>query len=1000
MNDPTPTPDDRRDFSERPIRIQELMRHRVYHILLVSSLYDSFILAEDGQLNQTILSQFLALNLSTNPDLTRVSTGAEALALICEPRRIDLIITSMHVGDMDAVELARRVRDSGSDVPVILLAYSNRELTDFRAARDVESLDRVFLWQGDARILLAMVKYVEDRLNVAFDTGVAGVPAIIVVEDNVRFYSSFLPVIYTELVDHMQGLMAEGLNLSQKMFRNRVRPKVLLCETYEEAWDFFSTYEEHVLGLISDIEFPKDGQLYRKAGVELASRVRQARSDVPIMLQSSFPENEKLAHSVKAAFLLKGSPVLLHQLRKFIVENFGFGAFVFCMPDGRQIGRAEDLRSIVRKLRTIPAESLIHHAERNHFSNWLKARGEFALAQKLRPRTVADYKTIEDLRQDLIGSIEEYRSIRGRVIVADFDRKKFDRSSWMSRIGGGSLGGKARGLAFANRLLAQSGIAEKFPTIRIRVPFSVVLATDVFDAFLERNDLRDLALTTSNDTEVEGSFLAAPFPEEVVEDLRSFLEICRRPLAVRSSGLLEDSPHQPFAGVYQTYMLANNHADPMVRLSQLLKAVKRVYSSTFSQQAKGFLNMTPYRLEEEKMAVVIQEVVGVAHGVRFYPDFSGVARSFNFYPTPPVRSEDGVVAVGLGLGEAVAAGETCLRFCPKYPRHLVTFSSVDDALKNSQREFCALDLTTRRDSESPESVRLCHYGLQVAEDDGTLARLGSTYSPDNDVIYDGISRPGVRVVSFAPILKHRIFPLAELLVELLQLGSQGTSSPVEIEFAVNLSVPEGSPAEFGFVQMRPLARTQEVQQLEIGHVLASRLVCRSASVLGNGRVSNLRDIVVVDYHRFDRQRSREVAQQVARFNADLQGRAVPYLLVGVGRWGSADPHLGIPVSWNQIGGARVIVEAGFRDFKVTPSQGTHFFQNITSCNVGYFTVNPAVGEGYVDWDWLADQPVASRSEFVSHIRLDAPVEVLMSGRSGEGVILKPDPGVATGGGKP
>ena len=958
----------------------------------MSSLYDSFILAEDGQLNEAILNQFLALNMSSNPDLTRVSSGEDALALLREDQRIDLIITSLQVGDMDAVELARKVRGAGSDTPVILLAYSNRELTDFRASQDVSALDRIFLWQGDVRILLAMVKYVEDRRNVPFDTGVAGVPAIIVVEDNVRFYSSFLPVIYTELVDHMQSLMAEGLNLSQKMFRNRVRPKVLLCETYEEAWEYFSTYQDHILGLISDIEFPKGGQLYRKAGVELASRVREARSDLPIMLQSSFPENEKLAESVKAGFLLKGSPVLLHQLRKFIVENFGFGAFVFCMPDGRQIDRAEDLKTIVSKLRTIPAESLVYHGERNHFSNWLKARGEFALAQQLRPRTIADYKTIEDLRQDLIGSIEEYRRIRGRVIVADFDRASFDRSSWMSRIGGGSLGGKARGLAFANRLLAQSRIGEQFPSIRITVPFAVVLATDVFDTFLERNDLRSLALGTPTDSELDASFLSAPFPEETVKDLQSFLNVCRRPLAVRSSGLLEDSPHQPFAGVYQTYMLANNHVDPVVRLQQLLRAVKRVYSSTFSEQAKGFLDMTPYRLEEEKMAVIIQEVVGLAHGDRFYPDFSGVARSFNFYPTPPMRSEDGVVAVGLGLGEAVAGGETCLRFCPKYPRHIVTFSSVDDALRNSQREFCALSLGDRRDSGSLELAKLRRHGLQAAEEDGVLARLGSTYSPDNDVIYDGISRPGVRVVSFAPILKHNVFPLAQLLVELLQLGSQGTSSPVEIEFAVNLSVPQGSPAEFGFLQMRPLARTQEVKELEIGHVLASRLLCRSACVLGNGRIENLHDLVVVDYHKFDRQRSREVAQQVARFNVDLQSRGVPYLLIGVGRWGSADPHLGIPVTWNQIGGARVILEAGFRDFKVTPSQGTHFFQNITSCNVGYFTVNPEVGEGFVDWAWLADQTAAKRSEFVSHIRLERPVEILMSGRSGEGVILKPEAG--------
>jgi CheY-like chemotaxis protein len=963
------------------------MRHRVHHILLVSSLYDSFILAEDGQLNQAILNQFTALNLTSNPDLTRVSTGEEALAFISEPRRIDLIVTSMQVGDMDAVELARRVRASGSNIPVVLLAYNNRELTDYKAAQEIEALDRTFLWQGDVRILLALVKYIEDRMNAPFDTGVAGVPAIIVVEDNVRFYSSFLPVIYTELMAHMQSLIAEGLNLSQKMFRHRVRPKVLLAETYEEAWDYFSTYNEHVLGVISDIEFPKGGKLERRAGVELASRVRESQPDLPIMLQSSIPENEALARSLDVGFLLKGSPRLLQQLREFVVANFGFGAFVFQMPDGTRIDSASDLKSLVRKLHTVPARSLAYHGERNHFSNWLKARGEFALAQKLKPRKVEEFESLEQLRRDLIEAIEGYRRDRGRVVVADFDRQRFDVSSRMSRIGGGSLGGKARGLAFVNRLLSESRFTERFPEIEISVPFAVVLGTDVFDEFLERNGLQDLAISAKSDLEVESRFRAAPFPGEPVKDLAAVLDACRRPLAVRSSGLLEDSPHQPFAGVYQTYMLPNNDPDSRVRLNQLLDAVKRVYASTFSQRAKGFLDMTPYRLEEEKMAVIIQEVVGRRHGDRFYPDFSGIARSVDFYPTPPIRREDGIVAVSLGLGEAVAGGETCLRFCPKYPRHLVSFSSVDDALKNSQREFYALDLA----GGDPDQVgRLSRHGLQVAEQDGPLAYVGSTYSPDNDMIYDGLSRPGVRVVNFAPILKHEAFPLSPMLDQLLKIGSEGTSSPVEIEFAVNLSVPEGSPAEFGFLQMRPLALSRELEEIEIGQVLSSQVVCRSTRVLGNGRIDGLRDLVVVDIQRFDRLRSVEVAQQVAKLNAELQARGTPYLLIGVGRWGSADPHLGIPVSWNQIAGARVIVEAGFRDFKVTPSQGTHFFQNITSCNVGYFTINPEAGEGVVDWEWLAAQPVAAKTAFVDHIRLETPVVVKMSGKSGEGVILKPE----------
>ncbi len=964
------------------------MRHRVHHLLLVSSLYDSFILAEDGQVREVILGQFLGSNLSQNPDVSRVTRGAEALEMIRESRHVDLIISSMQVGDMDAVELARAVKESGSDVPVIMLAYSNRELTDFKARRDLGPLDRVFLWQGDARILLAMVKYAEDRMNVAFDTGVAGVPAIIVVEDNVRFYSSFLPVIYTEVMAHTQGLIAEGLNLSQKMLRNRARPKILLCETYEEAWDYFTTYEEHLLGVISDIEFPKSGRPERLAGVQLASRIREQRPDLPIMLQSSFPENEALAAQVAASFLLKGSPTLLHDLRRFIVDEFGFGAFIFHLPDGSVIDRADDLNSLIGKIRSVPAASLAFHGERNHFSNWLKARGEFALAEKLRPRKVADYKTLEDLRGDLVRSIVDYRRVRDRVIVADFDRKKEETDSRLSRIGGGSLGGKARGLAFVNRLLTEYRVAERFPLVQIAVPQSVVLATDVFDEFLERNGLGGFALRSTNDGEIEARFFEAAFPEEPLRDLEAFLESADYPLAVRSSGLLEDSPHQPFAGVYQTHMLPNNDSDPRIRLLQLQNAVKRVFASTFSQQARSFLHMTPYRLEEEKMAVIIQQVVGRRRGDRFYPDFSGVARSVNYYPTAPMRPEDGVAAVALGLGEAVVSGEACLRFCPKYPRHIMTFSSVEDAVKNSQREFFALDLSAGRSPGSEHAV-LQRHGLQVAEQDGVLASMGSTYSPDNDIVYDGISRPGVRIVSFAPMLKHKTFPLAEVLQELLRIGSEGTSSPVEIEFAVDLSGAGGAGPRFGFLQMRPLALSGDHDELEIGGALASEIVCRSASVLGNGRVDDLRDIVVVDYHGFDRLRSADVAQEVARFNAKLQKAGVPYLLIGVGRWGSADPYLGIPVNWSQISGARVIVEAGYKDFKVTPSQGTHFFQNLTSCNVGYFTVNPEAGDGFVDWEWLGAQAAVERAEFASHLRLEAPLRVEMSGKRGEGVILKP-----------
>lgn len=966
---------------------QDLAQHRIENILLVSSLYDSFILAEDGQLGELILGEFLDLSFRHSPGITRVSSGAEALRSAASGR-FNLIITSMHVGDMDALTLARQVKASGLAIPVVLLAYDTRELSSFLARHDAADLERVYLWQGDVTILLAIVKEIEDRLNVAHDTALMGVQVVIVIEDNVRYYSSFLPVIYTELMHHSQQLAPEGVNLSHRLMRIQARPKILLCRTFEEAWAAFSAYRENVLGVISDIEFPMNGRVSAEAGVAFARRVRDVHADVPVALQSSVPANRALAESVGAAFLQKESPVLLQELRRFMIDSFGFGDFVFRLPDGTEVGRAHDLRTLEERLKTVPAASIAHHSERNHFSKWLKARTEFAVAHHMRPRKVSDFATLEDLRRDLILSIRSYREQRARSTVVDFSRDTFDTRSLFTRIGSGSLGGKARGLAFVNLLLDEYELRHRFPDVEVAVPESAVVATDAFDRFLDHNDLRGFAIECDDDREIERRFLEAPLPDDTVSDLESFLELIRYPLAVRSSSLLEDSQYQPFAGIYATYMLANDHPDPAVRLSQLQAAIKRVYASTFSRHAKGYLSATPYRLEEEKMAVILQKLIGSSHRSLFYPTFAGVARSHNFYPVPPMASSDGVAAVALGLGATVVDGEPCLRFCPRYPKHLLQFSSVKVALKNSQRQFCALQLGDQaRDGAGDAAV--CRCGLDVAEADGTLGYLASTYSRENDAIYDGLSRPGVRLISFAPILKHAMFPLAEILVTLMEIGERGTSAPVEVEFAVDLPMTPGAPAAFGFLQLRPLALSREAAELAITDEDRQAAICHSRSVLGNGRLDGIRDLVVVDFHRFERERSQDVALDVARFNRRLVAENRPYVLVGVGRWGSSEPFLGIPVAWDQIAGARAIVEAGFRDFTVTPSQGTHFFQNLTSSNVGYFTVNPDSGEGFVDWEWLAAQEAAEEASCVRRLRFAQPLVVKMNGKSNEGVIVKP-----------
>jgi pyruvate phosphate dikinase-like enzyme len=966
---------------------QDLMRYRIMHVLLVATPYDRFLLEEAGELSERMLGEFRNLDVHYAPGLTGVSTGTEALDLVRREESINLIITTPHVADMTPVRLAGHVK-SVRDIPVVLLAWDPSELNGFVPRRS-SHVERAFLWQGDARILQAIVKSVEDWRNVEHDTRAVGVQVILLIEDNVRQYSSFLPLMYSELLEHSQRVIAEGLNLSQKILRMRARPKVLLCTTFDEARSAFNHFGDDVLGIISDVEFPLEpgGQPTPEAGVRFAEMVRDTYQDIPIVLHSSKPENRRLARQARAQFLLKGSPHLLDDLRKVMEQDFSFGPFVFRRDDGgEEVDRADDLRTLEEKLHTIPAASLFYHGKRNHFSRWLKARTEFALAHVLRPRKLEDYGgDAEKLREDLIQAIADHRFERGQKVVADFDRKTFDLTSDFYRIGGGSLGGKARGLAFVRRVISTHGLRSRFPGVRICIPSTAVLGTDVFDSFLHTNDLRSFAIDCEDDEEIARRFREAPFPEEAERDLTAFLEKVRQPLAVRSSSLLEDSLHQPFTGVYDTLMVRNNAWSLAERVNQTALAVKHVWASAFSQRTKAYLQATTFRLEEEKMAVMLQSIVGAPHGPRFYPDLSGVARSHNFYPSPPMTAQDGIAAVALGLGRAIVEGGTCLRFCPRYPLHVPQLSSVAEALESTQREFWALRLT----GDEGEEMREEAFGLDAAEADGTLARVASTYSKENDVIYDGLSRPGPRVITFAPILKQGLFPLAEILQTLMAAGQEGVGAAVEIEFAVNLEAPRGQPKEFGFLQIRPLALAREAEAIELGDVEPEAILCASPQVLGNGRIEAIRDLVVVDFQRFQRAQSREAAQEIGRLNSRLQAAGTPFVLIGVGRWGSRDPWLGIPVTWDQVSGAKVIVEAGLRDLKVTPSQGSHFFQNLTTFNIGYFTVNSDDGKGRIDWEWLDAQPAVSAAAHVRHLRLPAPLLIKMNGRKGEGVILKP-----------
>ncbi len=960
----------------------DLLGFRIQEALLVLNQYDAFILAEDSQLSERGSADFLPLHLRLPPSVTQVTSGAEALKRLADhPNRYELVIASPHLGDMDIGAFASRLRRQGRATPITPFGYDTRTVREAIRRHPAADFETPFVWQGDVNILLAIVKQVEDRRNAPHDTGVSGVPAILLVEDSIRYYSSFLPQVYQAVFEQVASLVREGVSLTEKTHRIRSRPKILLSDNYESAWESFTAYPDEVLGIISDIEFPREGAPDPRAGERFARAVKAARPDIPVILHSQQPENEDIARGVGADFLLKGSTNLLRQVRSLIRQRFHLGDFVFRLPDGSEVGRATDLDSFEQQIARVPRESVLHHARSNEISHWLMARGELDLARRLRAVRIADYRADEDIGEDVARRLRRRRRERSLRVVADFPAERFEPTEAFYRIGSGSVGGKGRGLAFTNSLLERSGIAERHPDIRIAVPQAVVLATGVFEQFVEENDLLDLALESGDEAELLRRFEAGRFPEDAASDLARYAEAVRYPIAVRSSSLLEDSPFQPFSGVYETYLLANEGETASERRDRLLRAVKRVYASLFAPRVKRFLARTPYRLEEERMAVILQRVVGLPHRDRFYPDIAGTARSRNAYPVAPLRAGDGVATVALGLGAHVTDGGAAVSFAPGNPLTPFGFRDTRNPAANTQTDFLALDLTG-----AGTGFPLVREPLARAEADGVLGRLASTWSPEDDALREGIARPGARVITLAPLLGDpESFPLAAILSELLDLGVEACRSPVELEFAANLSVPE-----FGFVQLRRLETTETGSATDQApSPPEAALLCRSSRVLGRGRIEGVSRIVAVDRESFVRSRSRETAAEIGRLNARLNRAGHGYLLIGVGRWGSSDPHLGIPVSWDQVSGARVIVETGFRDLVVDPSQGAHFFDNLVSHGVGYFTVNPDRGDGQLDWGWIGAQPAEERPGAVRLIRLAAPLEIRLPGGEGDGFILKP-----------
>ncbi len=971
-------------------RFQDLMQFKIKEVLLVSSIYDLYLFEEDGRLYEMIRNEYQNLELSQSPDIIRVSSVKEAEKILSGSRKIDLIITTLHIEDSDPVKFAMNVKKTYPGIPIVMLSFDSRELHNLIVKKDISIFDKAFVWNGDYKLLIAIIKYLEDKYNVKQDTENIGVQSIIVIEDNIKSYSSFLPVIYTELIQQSRRLISEGINLSHKFLRMRARPKILLCSCYEEAQKYLKDYKEFILGVISDVEFPHKGVEDAKAGIKFAKEVKKRYSDIPVLLQSSEADNEDEARKAGCDFVLKNSPTMNQELREFMKNNFGFGEFIFKTPDGKIIGKADNLIELEEKIKEIPESSIKYHGERNHFSNWLKARTEFWLADKLRPHKVTEFETIDKIREHLLSGLKSYRKIIHKGVVEDFNSETFDPAYSFARVGGGSLGGKARGLSFLNYLINTYGIGDKFKDITIDVPPGIVLGTDVFDEFLEVNKLSNFAFECEDDNLLKSRFLKAEyFPDKIVVSLREFLQIMDVPLSVRSSSLLEDSQYHPFAGVYETYMIPNNESNIIERLENLINTIKLIFASTFYKGAKDYFKITSHRIEEEKMAVIIQKLVGSKHSNRFYPDISGVAKSYNFYPIYPQKTKDGIVSVALGLGKTIVEGGNTVKFSPKFPEHLIQFYSTKSFLHNNQVDFFALDLETRSD-ELQKGILIQDeftksYSLKEAETDGTLDLLGSTYSVQNDMIYDGISREGVKMVTFAPVLKYKTFPLPEIVDTLLNLGSKGMGSAVEIEFAADLTK---NNKEFGVLQMRPLVVHEEVEHINMHNFAKNELLCKSDDVLGSGVINDIMDIIYVDYDSFDRSKTKEIAYEVSLLNSEMLEKGRQYLLIGYGRWGTLDPWLGIPVTWPQIAGSKAIIEADMKDLDVEPSQGSHFFQNLTSFSIGYFTVKDTNKNSFFDKEWLAVQKINKKLTYVRHIELQKPLAIKINAHKKLGVILK------------
>ncbi len=973
------------------------MKYRIHKILLVCCSYDGYILEEDGHIESQINQEYLDLNMSNPPSFTRVSSTREALEALAEDDSYDFILTMYNVGEPDVFTFAKLAKERHPQIPIALLTSFSKDIYRRLGEQDRSGLDYIFCWHGNTDLIIAIIKLVEDKMNAEEDISVGGVQAILLVEDSIRFYSTYLPELYKLILLQNTEFLKDAFNEQQQVLRKRARPKILLARSYEEAVELYDRYKQNLLGVISDVGFvlhredPAESEK-PDAGIDLCRRIKNDNPLMPVLLQSSQTAFSEQAEALGAGFIAKNSKTLLSQLHDYIDREFAFGDFVFEDPaTGEEIGRARDLAQMQEMIASIPDEAFEYHTSQNHLSKWLYSRGLFPLAASIRQYNKSHFTSVEEHRRVLVNLIRDYRTLLGQGVVARFDAETYSDAIAFARIGEGSLGGKARGLAFMNSMLIKYRQYDKHEGVRIMIPRSVVIATEYFDEFIRMNGLQYVVSQEFSDEEILSEFVSSYVPPRLQQELKAYIRTVRTPLAVRSSSKLEDSHYQPFAGIYSTYMIPfTKNEDQMLRL--LLRAVKSVYASVYFAASRAYIQTSQNLISEEKMAVIIQEVCGTEQDGLYFPTCSGVARSINYYPIGDERPEDGVCNVAMGLGKLVVDGGRTLRFSPRYPQKVLQTSTPELALRDTQNEVLALSLSPEEFRTSIDDAVNLHR-LNVREIDGMRnARfVCSVWNRENERISDSPFDRGRKVITFNNILKYNTFPLAEIVSDILRMGAEEMRCPVEVEFAVNMDVPAGQQQIFNLLQIRPIIDNQDNRPIDWNCETPDNALIYGEQALGIGRMNDISDIIYVKTPMFDSLATEKIADELLELNARMRDEQRTYILVGPGRWGSSDPFLGVPVKWTHISEAKVIVECGIERFDVEPSQGTHFFQNVTSLGVGYLTINPFRGDGIFREELLDARKALYEGTYLRHVRFDRPLWVCVDGRSNRGMVRETTP---------